>query len=60
MVYANSKTQYIDDFGIDIDEILKDREKYHQPVEDICGKKFKKVPKQSEVMKEFFEVLMRE
>lgn len=57
---AMPQMQNIEDFGVDIDEILKDQERYHQFVEDVLGEKFKKVPKQSEIMKELFEELERE
>ena len=60
MVVAMPQMQNIEDFGVDIDEILKDQERYHQFVEDVLGEKFKKVPKQSEIMKELFEELERE
>ena len=36
------KTQNIEDFGVDINDLMKMQEQYHQLIEDTCGIQFKK------------------
>ena len=42
LVVVTSQTQNIEDFGVDINDLMKMQEQYHQLIADTCGIQFKK------------------